>query len=176
MPKQQLSLPARRNKAYRLFLRGFSTSEIAEKVKVTEDTVRSYLKHYQDKLGDRIASNPDYLDRVIEHTFVELERLSDREKEAWERLENATRASDQTNLMNLIQRIGEQRAKILRLMDMRVEVVGRVERATKLQEALITYVQTCMCDECRRKLEEFLDDLDLTQKALPPTEIIGEIE
>lgn len=173
---QPLSLPARRNKAYRLFLRGFSVAEIAEKVGVIEDTVRSYLKHYQQKLGDKIASNPDYLDRVIEHTFVELERLSDREKEAWERLELAQRSSDQTNLMNLIQRIGEQRAKILRLMDMRVEIVGKVERATQLQEALITYVQTCMCDECRGRLETYLDQLDLTQRALPPSEVIGEID
>ena len=183
--KSKLKLSERRETAFTYFARGLSDSEVRKRLRVSQPTVRSYRKLYEETLFDVARSNPTLLNDAMSNTLRSLVELDQIRSDAWKRLENRkikqdadcpdcgaefevvlnVPVSDQARVQyhNVLIRAQEQRAKTLGILGVKQEVFQMIAAVKYVQDQLLAWMQRHLDGESREKLELFLAQPEIAQ-------------
>lgn len=190
MPKggkstSKLSLSKRRERAFILFARGYTNSDVAKDITVAPDTVAKYRKLYESRIHAQAAANPNFLREVVENTVRTLEELDQIRADAWAHMKSrkevrhhtcphceeefveretieisdSTRAQYQRILLSA----QDQRAKLMGLLGIKHEVVVSIMQVKVVQDKLLEFMGGSLCAADRIKLENFLTQPELME-------------
>lgn len=154
--RSPLRLGARRQRAFELFTEGASNVEVARALQVSPDTAGRYRKLYEERIEQQAASNPHLLRQVLPNTIKALEELEKVRAYAWERARSTESDTIRAQMMNVILKAQDQRAKLFGLMGVKQEALAFTMQVQKQQTRLIEYMQRELCPADRVKLEEFI--------------------
>lgn len=176
--KSTMSLKQRREKAFDLFLKGYSDLEVAQRLKVTRQTVNNYRRRYEETIHDEARSNPTLLREVVANTMRSLHELERVRSEAWKSMEDRTveaeftctecgevnvvrhsePVSDQsrTQFLNVLLKAQDQRAKLFGVIGVKADMLVAVAQVKIIQEKIIRFIQTELDAASRERLEAFL--------------------
>lgn len=150
-------------KVSELRLKGYKPAEIARSLNISPAQTRHYINQYETFLQKRVNEDPDYLNRVAEHTFEALERLDNLIKEAWETYDtcrNNDMITQQINLIKVAGGLEAQRANLLQLMGGKMDsgMSSRVIRAEQVNEIVSNIIREVIadCDVCRLEAQPLL--------------------
>lgn len=147
----------RREKAYRLFGRGFTNAEVARSVGVTPETSKRYRVEYENELREEATANPNLLRDVIKNTMSSLSALDDVRAEAWDMAQvDSTPPNVKASYLSIILKAEKERAAILGLLGAKTETAALFARIKEQQDKLIEYMRDHLCEEDRRQLEGFI--------------------
>ena len=156
------SLPEKFNELERvaeLYLKSYKPNEIARALNITTAQAKAYIRDYKQIVSERVAEDPDFLDRVQENVSEALERLDTLVKEAWETYDTAKSAdliNQQTNLLKVIGAFEQQRAAILQLLGAKMDsgMMARMQRAERVNEIVSRIIKDVVaeCDHCKTEV------------------------
>lgn len=168
----------RREKAFKYIAKGYTNVEIADKLKVHVDTVTRYRKAYVDQVQAEAAANPTLLNEVVANTIRTMHELDIIRKEAWEahdRSRSVTgecehcgeetsfwvgiKGETKAQMLRILLQANEQKAKLFQLFGVKAEFMAHVNQVAQLQNRLMVFMRDQLCEDDRRKLEEFLGTL-----------------
>lgn len=151
-----LSLSLRRERAYELMVRGFNNTDIAKDLQVTPDTVGRYRADYESDLAEQSARNPRLLTNVLENTNRTLVELDEVRKSAWKLYETTDRESTKLQALRTLTSANQQRAALFGLIGMKQEYLIHVQNIQNMQNALLEWMRSNLCQEDRDALERFI--------------------
>jgi DNA-binding CsgD family transcriptional regulator len=176
--KSKLSLSKRRERAYLLFSRGYTDTDVAKDLHVNKDTVRKYRARYNESIHTQAAANPRFLQDVVANTMRSLTELDQIRADAWKHMEPRTEKiefecphceevtvikqkiepSDDTRskYMSHLLKAQEMRAKLLGVLGIKTDVFIAVMQVKVVADHLMRFMAEELCAEDRAKLEEFL--------------------
>lgn len=155
--RSPLRVAARRERAAELFARGWSDIEVARELGVDKTTAIRYRKRYEAELEERVAERPDLLRNVVENTFRAIAELDQVRAAAWADYERSNTAAAKSSFLKVALACQVERAKLFGLMGVKQEFAHHVQRVRDLQDKLIEFMQTRLCDVDRQSLLEFLE-------------------
>lgn len=185
-----LALAQRREKAYELFMKGWTAVAVAAELEVTEETAGRYKKEYRQRIHELAKANPSMLVQVLENTMVALEENDQIRFHAWQdyhMCDGQEIECDCGTIIELPPRPGttknaylktilaaqEQRGKLYGLFGVKAEFYTQVQSIKALQDKLIEFMKHNLCATDRAKLLRLLegheDIIDLP--ALPESDI-----
>ncbi len=139
-----------------LRLRGYNYVEIGKLKGIDPKNAKKKALEYQELLQYQAANDPDFMDRVQEHTIQFLKQYDDLSKEAWESVEIATTEGLIGARINAIKLAGEflnQKGKLLQLMGASVDssYIARMNRAESVNNMLSHVLKETVvdCPNCR---------------------------
>lgn len=168
-----LSLGQRRRKAYSLFSRGDTVTDVARKLHVSISTASGYHQKYEDQLELQARQNPHLLRDVIKNTFRTLEELDSVRRQLWKRYYRAQSDGMRAQFLNLLLKAQDQRGRLLGLFGVKAEYMALVHSVSLLQTALLEFMQEELCPDDREKLEQFI--LEKLGGAVRDGEVISEM-
>jgi transposase-like protein len=151
-----LSLQQRRETAMRRFLQGYTNTDIAREIGVTDETVARYRAEYEDQIRTQARERPDLLIRVVDNTILTLQELELVRQTTWEEYQECESANTRTSLLNTLVKIGQQKAQLFGLFGVRQEYFLHVQKTERFQQALLEWMRRELCAEDRNKLEAFI--------------------
>lgn len=166
-PKATKKSILRRHKAYVLFAHGASRTEVASELDITWRTAHRYWGAYQSRLKKRVAENADYFDKILDHTFEELDILRDQAAI----LREVIKESRQRGIpgddsfepgspglriaaIRELHKNNQQRMQLKRLLDQRIEITTKVTMARERQNRILRFMENNLCQRCAPVLEE----------------------
>lgn len=160
MPRSNsdLTLSERRERAFQLYLKGYTVADVARDLEVAPNTASRYKSEYEEELEQQTKSNPALLQDVLKNTFRSLEELDQLRKEAWQRYERATTDGTRTKYMRIILASQDQRAKLFGLMGVKQQYMVFVNNVHAVQQKLMQFMREELCDRDRRKLEAYMTE------------------
>lgn len=183
--KSTLNLSKRRERAFELFARGYTNTDVAKDLKVRMDTVASYRKLYEERIHAQAAANPNFLREVVDNTVRALEELDKIRADAWLHLEDRIvktehecpecettfvekeriAISDQTRAQyhNVLLKAQDQRAKLMGLLGVKHEVFVAIMQVKVVQDKLLDFMGRNLCEGDRAKLDAFLTSPELVE-------------
>ena len=161
--------------AFDLLSRGFGVTDIENKCRVSHVTAVNYKKEWKQTFVEKSISDPFILEKVIENVYRLLDELEMQYKEAWTVYDGAVEDKDKVAALRVCKDLSAEKAKILRLTDLRIEIVNQTTRAMRAQEALLAILSdaSMFCDGCREAIGMKLVELEesmhgkIAAKALP---------
>lgn len=166
--RSPMRLGARRQRAFELFTEGASNVEVARSLQVSPDTAGRYRKLYEEKIESQAAANPHLLRQVLPNTIKALEELEKVRAYAWERARSTESDTIRAQMMNVILKAQDQRAKLFGLMGVKQEALAFTMQVQKQQERLIQYMKENLCPADRIALDEFIVAEFATELAAMP--------
>lgn len=168
-----LNRSERLQRAYELFAKGFSTADVARRLKVHPDTAATYRVKYEERIQNQVAEHPDLLSDVLGNTLRILEEVDLIKKDAWKQLskkrihycdecgdpcgcEEGPPHSAVTGYHNTLLKAQDQRMKVLGLLGVKQEYFIRVQEIEALQRKLLDFMASNLCMADRERLEGFL--------------------
>lgn len=146
----------KRAQACRLFSEGYMPRDVAEKVEVSYRTAIVYQKFYQKKMQRAVIRNKDFFDKVVEHTLQELDVLAGQAKWIKEIAEDEEEPSGvRISAFSQLRWINEQRQKLKRLLDQKVEITHKVEEIRVRQDRIINFMEDELCPVCIDRMRDF---------------------
>jgi hypothetical protein len=167
--KSPLRLGARRQKAFEMFVEGASNVEVARALQISPDTAGRYKKLYDEKINEQAASNPHLLREVLPNTIRSLQELDKVRAYAWSRANETQSDTIRAQMLNVILKAQDQRAKLFGLMGVKQEALAYTMQVQKQQEALIEYMRRELCVADRAKLDDFIVSTFADDLAALPT-------
>ncbi len=167
LPTRESRKQSRKNRhaAYKLFAKGWSTSEVREELDISVHMSQVYLRGYRLSLQRRVTENPDFFDKVLSHTFEELQILKDQAKLLTDLISEHRpqgKLGDEEyepgspgvviSAMAQLHRNNEQRQRMKRLLDQRIEVTTKVEMARARQNRILQFMEQHLCTRCSQIL------------------------
>lgn len=161
MPRGRTSSPygraARKEKAYELYSRGFSVTEVAREILVDRTTASRYRQQYEASLQNQATDNPNLLRDILRNTVRALSELDQVRAEAWKRYEATDNEATKATYLNTTLKALEQRAKLFQLFGVKAEYMSQVAVIQRQQEKLIEFLgHHEFCDRDREAIVEFL--------------------
>lgn len=154
----ELSLSERRERAFELYLRGYTVADVARDLQVSPNTAGRYKREYEAELEEQTQSNPALLQDVLKNTFRSLEELDQVRKEAWQHYERAHSDVNRTKYMRIIINCQDQRAKLFGLMGVKQQYMVFVNNVHTVQQKIMQFMREELCDRDREKLEAYLTE------------------
>ena len=167
--KSAMSLRERREASAELFAQGNRVSDVAEELGVTWDTAKRYKDEYERRLQEQAERNPQLLREVVTNTFRSLEELDAIRRNAWKDYQEAVALQVRAQILGVLTRTQEQKAKLFGLLGVKPEVFVTINNVRIVQDRIISWMQSHLCDEDRDALESFLmNDLAPFLENRPP--------
>jgi hypothetical protein len=139
-----------------LHLKSYKPAEIARQLNITTREAKYYVEQYQELVRKRVEQDPEFLDRVGEHTLEALERLDNLVKEAWETYDTAKNndmMNQQINLLKVASTLEQQRANLLQLMGAKMDggMMARMQRAERVNDIVSRIIKdtASQCEICK---------------------------
>ena len=147
-------------KVAELHLKGYKPSEIGRELSLSPAQTKHYVSQYKEYIANKVAHDPDFLDRIQDNTIEALERLDQLIKEGWETYETA-KANDminqQINLMKVVGGFEQQRANLLQLMGAKMDggMMQRMQKAERVNEIVSRVIKEIVadCDRCKVQVQ-----------------------
>lgn len=173
------NLSQRREKAFDLFMKGWTDVNVAERLQVTAETVARYRKEYMDTIELQARSNPSMLRQVLENTIVALEENATVRKSLWEEYESGKEplecghcgalldvpgpgATTRNQILKSILAAQDQRARLFGLFGVKQEYFVMVQNIQHVQEKLLDFLRTRLPADLRREVEALLTSSEMT--------------
>lgn len=186
--KSKLTLSQRREKAFRLFLKGYTNADVARELGVTADTVTSYRRLYEERLADEAEHNPQLLRDVLKNTVQALYELDAIRMEAWAALDPKDHECEEcgchlmghqsrNQYLSTLVKAQEQRAKLFGLFGVKQEFMAHVFTVQGAQNKILEFLARSLCPTDRLAFQRFLDSPEmqayqnLTALEAPATEV-----
>lgn len=150
------ALGARRRRAYELYSRGFTPSEVKDDLQVSLGTAVRYKTEYEESVAEEARANPTMLRNVIANTMRALRELDLVRAEAWKNYETAKTEQMKNQFLNTIVKAQDQRAKLFGLFGVKQDFFMHVAQVREQQQKLIAFMTEHLCPADRVKLEEYL--------------------
>jgi predicted transcriptional regulator len=146
-----------------LHLKGYRPSEIAREVGLSPAQTKHYIEQYKEVVRKRVEQDPDFLDRIQEHTVEALDHMDMLIKETWATYESAKTEdmiNQQINLLKVAGDLAEKRAKLLQLMGAKVDsgMNSRMQKAEQVNDLVARVIKDVVshCDDCRVRAQVML--------------------
>lgn len=175
-----MTLKQRREKAFELFLKGYSDAEVAQRIKVTRQTASNYRRKYEQSVHAEARNNPALLREVLANTMRSLQELERVRSEAWRSMEDrlvehefscaecgaenivsfTEPLSDQarTQYLNVLLKAQDQRAKLFGVIGVKADMLVAVAQVKIAQEKLIEWMAHNLEGATREALANFLEN------------------
>lgn len=195
--RSKLSLSQRRERAFVLFAKGYTNTDVKKDLRVTMETVKGYREIYEKNLHARAAAQPDYISDVVVNTFRTLAELDQVRAEAWKHMEDRTirtehecpacehtfverekiSVSDQTRAqyLNILLKAQAERAKIFGVLGVKQEVFIEIMRSQALQDKVLGWLSEHVKGELRDELASFIEgELNDSPRPFGILDVVGE--
>lgn len=195
--KSKLGLSQRRERAFELFARGYTNTDVARDLTVHMDTVARYRGLYEERIHAQAAANPNFLKDVVNNTMRSLEELDRIRADAWKHLEPRTtkvvhecpecettwtekekvEVSDQTRAQyhNVLLKAQDQRSKLFGVLGVKQEVFVAIMQVKIVQDKVLEWMAENLEGDLRDALATFLVE-ELGEYVNPATTPFGVID
>jgi len=156
-----LSYSERKEIAFDLFTRHWKNADIAKKIEVTPETISSYRKEWERLSEEASWNDPNYLNRILEHTKARVSELEIVINKAWDVAEKTENQNAKVSALRAIKDTIMDIAKLQRLTDTRIEIVDQAEKATQVQAIILEMINVVIqeCPTCKAKLASRLNEV-----------------
>lgn len=157
---------------------GMSMRQIAEMMGISIGTVQNDIRYMERHAGKAaLVRDEAVIEKVTQNTLDVLDDLAQLDEIIWEELEHARATNNRKGtfipaLMANLNKNMELRAKVLRLLDPKVEVTIKAEKAARLQEAILQALAELapeMVDKIIARAEEIAAEMPEIQA--PPIDV-----
>jgi len=148
--------------AFELLARGYNAADCERKLKIAHVTALKYRQEWQEQYTQKSIDDPLILNKVIENVHRMLDELEMQYRETWEIAnDESINNKDKIAAVRLAKDISQQKAQILHLTDIKVEIVNQTQRAMEAQRQLVALLQDpdIICGECRERLMDRLNEI-----------------
>jgi len=180
MPKGKtastMTRKVRLDHAFTYFKQGMTNAQVARNLKVHPDTITTYRHKYEEHLLLVKENNPGVLMDVLGNTLRSLEELDLVRADAWARLQEAEphccqecglecgcyvtlNAQSAATLHNVVLKAMDQRTKLFGLLGVKQDVFLHIQQVSELQNKLLEFLQTQLCEIDRVRLQLFLGQM-----------------
>lgn len=164
-----MSLSERREEASSLYLKGFTVTEVARRLKVAWDTAKGYKEWHERRIEEEAASKPQLLSDVLRNTIAMMAELDQVRAAAWRTYHTAVSQQVKLQALNTVRSAGNDKAKLFGLFGVKHEVYATMANVKLVQDRLIAYMRDQLCDECKPGVEQLLMSPELQQYMNLPT-------
>lgn len=167
-----LNRTQRLERAFAYFDKGYGNADVTRILKISRETTRKYRRLYEEDIQTRVSENPRMLTDVLGNTIRVIGEIDLVRKDAWARLDDDKRkrshrcpecgchhrlaANEATAFQKVILDAADKRMRLFGLLGVKQEYFIHVQRIQLLQTKIIQFLETELCDEDRRKFEQFL--------------------
>lgn len=181
--KSKLGLSQRRERAYEMFARGYTNTDVARELNVNKDTVTNYRKKYESSLHAQAASNPGFLQDVVANTIRSLTELDRIRADAWKRLKDRKirievqcphcdeeftirhelPVTDETaaRYHGVLLKAQDQRSKLFGVIGIKQEVFVAILQVKVVQDKILDWLGEHLTGSDREALAEFLESSEI---------------
>lgn len=167
--KSKLTYSERKETAFELFTRHWSNADIARKLDVTPETISNYKREWEKIQEESVWNDPNYLNRILEHTKSRVTELEQVMSHGWTAFEGTANENAKMAALRIIKDTIMDMAKLQRLTDTRIEIVNQAEKALQVQTILLEMINTVIsdCPHCRHALAEKINEVTAIQEGRP---------
>lgn len=177
--KSKKNLSQRRERAFQLFARGYTNTDVKKDLNVSMETVAGYRKLFNERLHAQAAANPNFLSEVVENSMRALEELDHIRADAWQRMEprkvkrviecpecehvwketEIIEVSDQTRAQyhNVLLKAQDMRAKLFGVLGVKQEIFVAVMNIQVVQNKILEWLAENIEGDTREALAVFLE-------------------
>lgn len=164
------------------FRRGYSDSDVARKLKIARQTAAAYRVIYEQRLKEKTADDPAFLQDVVGNTNRMLSELDQIIRNVWKDVDQADKKIKircdnceeislvvlpdldlKAKLYGLALKAQQDRSKLYGVIGVKAEVIAKIQAVEFVQNALLKFMAEKLCQHDREALVEFL-----TSPALAP--------
>lgn len=153
----------RKQRAFKLYSRGYNPADTARKIGVSYDTASRYHKEWKALAKTSAVENPTLLKEVLQNTIQMLEELDQIRQEAWEQYETAETHTLKNAYLNTMLKAQEQRSRSLGVFGVKQEFFAYVQNIQIIQVKLMDFMRTELCADDRGKLIRMFEEGDLRE-------------
>src|ERR1051325_10873125 len=157
MPKENSLVQAKTiQDIARLWMKGSTKADIAEKMSLSQSQVSNYIKQWEEFVEEEAEKNPDVLDNYLENTIKFEQEIKLLTQEAWNVIELAEEngaMGTKIQALKLAKELTEMKARLFQLLSPRMEhgYVERQKRVERVNSILSSIMREVIsgCDRCR---------------------------
>ena len=159
--KSSLAYSERKEIAFELFTRRWKNADIARKLEVTPETISTYRKEWERLSEEAAWSDPNYLNRILEHTKARVSELETVITKTWDVTDESENQNAKVSALRTIKDTIMDIAKLQRLTDTRIEIVDQAEKAAQVQSIILEMINVVIqeCPTCKAKLASRLNEV-----------------
>lgn len=179
--KSRKTLTQRRHEAADLYTKGFTVSEVSDRLKVSWDTAKAYKRWHEARLESAAQAQPQLLQDVLKNTIQSLAELDQVRAAAWRTYHTSESKQVKLQALNTIRSAQADKAKLFGLFGVKQDFFIHVQNVTAVQGLLLDFLSRELCEADRQKLERFFEKPEVVQflaaaRGLPQIELTGEDE
>lgn len=179
--RSDLTRGERTERAFDLFSRGYSNADVARKLRVHRNTAANYRVLYEEKLKQAKLDNPAFLQDILGNTLRLVGELEQIQREAWRNHEKAKRKTTvecphcekivfhedsdpvlRDRILNTLLKAQSERAKLMGVIGVKAEFMALVAQVKAVQDKLLTFMATELCEADREKLDRYLSGSEMS--------------
>jgi predicted transcriptional regulator len=156
--KSSLSYSERKETAFDLFTRHWTNADIARHLEVTPETISSYKKEWEKLSEEAVWNDPNYLNKILEHTRGRIDELEKVISRTWDVADGSDNQNAKVSALRTIKDTIMDVAKLQRLTDTRIEIVNQAEKALQVQTVILEMINQVIqdCPRCKQALSDKL--------------------